>query len=529
MDDYVKAKSVKLLSEGARDKVLEGVDRVADAVKVTMGPAGKLVLYDGDFGTMGITKDGVTVARNIKFDNAEMNLGAKLIKQAANRTLKGAGDGTTTTCVLAQSLIHSGLNAVNTGANVAQLTRDIKSVIKEHVIDKLPEYTRNLDEKELIDATANMSTNHDEELSSVVSEVFNTYGKDIVVNIENSDNGRTHVSVVPGISINRGYTRANFAPADSPITKFENCGILILDDKVNNPQMLFKNVIQPYFSQPPFQPLLIIANDFPEAFEADLYKNRVAGIPVLPVRAPYYGQKQKDYLKDIAVFTSAIVISETDGVSLSESDLNVIGTAELVMVDMKSTSIINTRKGDFIDSYVEELRVRLDNTTEEGDIENLKERISKLLAGICSIKVHADSDAELQEKKDRLDDAVRAVRVALDKGVCAGGGSILYYLSQFLPDSEASNIVKQALQEPLSQLVRNAGHSLLELLNRYRPDISTRTCYNLLTDTFEDIHDTEVLDPVGVLESSLNNAVSIATQVLSLGAVISDVKVDTPQ
>lgn len=533
MEDYIKVKSVKLLSEGARDKVVEGLNRVADAVKVTMGPAGRLVIYDGDFGTMGVTKDGVTVARNIKFSDASMNLGASLIKQSANQTLKGAGDGTTTTCVLAQSLVNNGLGAANSNVNIINLTRKMKSIVEEDVIPKLYEMKRDINDNDIISSTARMSTNHDEELSSVVTEVFQTYGKDVVVSVENSDNGKTHVSVVPGISINRGYTRPEFAPANNPVTKFENCGVVLMDSKVTNPQLLFTKVIQDWFSTPPLTPLVIIANDFPEGFEADLFTNRAKGIPVLPIRAPYYGQKQKDYLKDIAVFTGAKIISETDGIPLAQvqSAGDVVGTAEVVMVDMKSTSFINTRKSDNIEEYVQELKVKLENTKEEYDQNNIKERISKLTAGICSIKVHADTDAELQEKKDRLDDAIKAVKIALDKGLCPGGGSAYYSLAKKLEsecyginniDEIAKTILARALKEPEYQLMRNAGLNPEEVFLKNSFNFGTKDCYNLLTNKFEEISTTMILDPIGTLESALRNALSIATQVLSLGAVISN-------
>lgn len=531
MEDYIKVKSVKLLSENARDKVIEGINRVADAVKVTMGPAGRLVIYDGDFGTMGVTKDGVTVARNIKFSDSEMNLGASLIKQSANQTLKGAGDGTTTTCVLAQSLIKSGLGAANSDINIINLTRKMKSIVENDVIPELTKMKREIDDNEVISSTALMSTNHDEELASVVTEVFQTYGKEVVVNVENSDTGKTHISVVPGISINRGYTRPEFAPTNNPVTKFENCGVVLMDSKVTNPQLLFTKVIQSWFSTPPLTPLVIIANDFPEGFEADLLVNRAKGIPVLPIRAPYYGQKQKDYLKDIAVFTGAKVISETDGIPLAQvkGAGDVVGTAELVLVDIKSTSFINTRKSDNIEEYVAELRTKLENTKEEYDKNNIRERISKLTAGICSIKVYAETDVELQEKKDRLDDAIKAVKIALDKGLCPGGGSAYYYIARKLSDkfydttveNAAKKILIRALKEPEYQLMRNAGLNPEEQMMGIQ-SYSDYICYNLLNNSFESINTTTILDPIGTLESALRNALSIAIQVLSMGAVISN-------
>lgn len=532
MEDYIKVKSVKLLSENARDKVIEGINRVADAVKVTMGPAGRLVIYDGDFGTMGVTKDGVTVARNIKFSDSEMNLGASLIKQSANQTLKGAGDGTTTTCVLAQSLIKSGLGVANSDINIINLTRKMKSIVENDVIPELTKMKREIDDNEVISSTALMSTNHDEELAAVVTEVFQTYGKEVVVNVENSDTGKTHISVVPGISINRGYTRPEFAPTNNPVTKFENCGVVLMDSKVTNPQLLFTKVIQSWFSTLPLTPLVIIANDFPEGFEADLLVNRAKGIPVLPIRAPYYGQKQKDYLKDIAVFTGAKIISETDGVPLTQvkSAGDVVGTAELVLVDIKSTSFINTRKSDNIEEYVAELRTKLENTKEEYDKNNIRERISKLTAGICSIKVYAETDVELQEKKDRLDDAIKAVKIALDKGLCPGGGSAYYHIARKLSnkfydttvENAAKKILIRALKEPEYQLMRNAGLNPEEQMMgiQYYSDY---ICYNLLNNSFESINTTMILDPIGTLESALRNALSIAIQVLSMGAVISNV------
>lgn len=530
MSDFQKNKEISY-GRIARDKVIKGIDAVADAVKVTLGPSGRLVLYDGEFGELGITKDGVTVARCIKLKDNSANLGASLIKQSANQTLKGAGDGTTTTCVLAQALIKEGVQVADSGLNVLKFTREMKSIVDKDVIPYIEAQRRNLETDEIIKTTALMSTNHDEELANVVSEVFTTYGKDVVVNLETSDTGETHVYNTPGISINRGYTRGEFAPVDDPTTKWSNCGIVLMDSKVTNPQLLFKNIVMQYFKPgQPASPLLIIAVDFPESFEMDLFKNRVNGIPVLPVRAPYYGKKQKDYLKDIAMFTGATVISETDGTPLDKAGLDCVGVAEQVMVDMTTTTIINTRKSDKVDEYIEVLKTTLENTKNDYDKQNIRERISKLTSGICSIKVYADSDTELREKKDRLDDAIRAVRVALDKGVCPGGGYVFYTKAKEFDDCyggmtvndervTAYKVLAKALKAPFKQLIENSGldyNYIVEQTGQYN-------CYNVLTRQVEAVQVTSVVDPIEVLINSIKNALSIASQVLSIGAVISDV------
>ncbi|MBP5278039.1 MAG: chaperonin GroEL [Prevotella sp.] len=528
------AKDIKFNME-ARDLLKNGVDQLANAVKVTLGPKGRNVILEKKFGAPQITKDGVTVAKEIELEDRFENTGAQLLKSVASKTGDDAGDGTTTATILAQSIINVGLKNVTAGANPMDLKRGIDKAVKA-VVEYIKKRAEKVDDNyDKIEQVATVSANNDPEIGKLLAEAFRKVSKDGVITIEESKSRDTHIGVVEGMQFDRGYLSGYFmTDPDKMECVMDHPRILIYDKKISNLKDLMP-VLQPAAENG--LPLLIIAEDVDSEALTTLVVNRLrAGLKVCAVKAPGFGDRRKAMLEDIAVLTGGMVISEEKGLKLEQATLDMLGTCDKVVISKDNTTIVNgAGEKNAIADRVAQIKNEMANTTSSYDKEKLQERLAKLAGGVAVLYVGANSEVEMKEKKDRVDDALCATRAAIEEGVVAGGGTTYVRALEAIADLKGENadedtgikIVERAIEEPLRQIVINAGGEgavVVQKVLEGEGDFG----YNARTDKFEDLREAGVIDPAKVARVALENAASIAGMFLTTECLIVDQPEEKP-
>ena len=522
------AKDIKFNMD-ARDLLKNGVDQLANAVKVTLGPKGRNVIIEKKFGAPQITKDGVTVAKEVELEDRFENTGAQLVKSVASKTGDDAGDGTTTATILAQSIINVGLKNVTAGANPMDLKRGIDKAVKA-VVDYIQSNAEKVDDNyDKIEQVATVSANNDPEIGKLLAEAFRKVSKDGVITIEESKSRDTHIGVVEGMQFDRGYLSGYFmTDADKMECVMDHPRILIYDKKISNLKDLMP-VLQPAAENG--MPLLIIAEDVDSEALTTLVVNRLrAGLKVCAVKAPGFGDRRKAMLEDIAVLTGGLVISEEKGLKLEQATLDMLGTCEKVVVSKDNTTIVNgAGQKEAIADRVAQIKNEIEKTTSSYDKEKLQERLAKLAGGVAVLYVGANSEVEMKEKKDRVDDALCATRAAIEEGVVAGGGTTYIRAIDAVKELKGENadeetgikIVERAIEEPLRQIVINAGGEGAVVVQKVREGKGDFG-YNARTDVYEDLREAGVIDPAKVARVALENAASIAGMFLTTECLIVD-------
>ncbi len=524
------AKEIKFDME-ARDLLKKGVDALANAVKVTLGPKGRNVILSKSYGAPHITKDGVSVAKEIELDDPFENMGAQLVREVASKTNDDAGDGTTTATILAQSLISVGLKNVTAGANPMDLKRGIDKAVAK-VVEEIKSMAQEIgDDFDKIENVAKISANGDEMIGSLIAEAMRKVKKEGVITVEEAKGTETSVKVVEGMQFDRGYISPYFATNSEKMeAQLENPYILIYDKKIS----VLKEVL-PLLEQTlqTGRPLLIIAEDIESEALATLVVNRLRGsLKICAVKAPGFGDRRKAMLQDIATLTGGIVISEETGLKLDSATIDMLGTAEKVVVDKDNTTIVNgAGDKDEIAARVAQIKSQIENTSSDYDREKLQERLAKLAGGVAVLYVGAASEVEMKEKKDRVDDALSATRAAVEEGTVPGGGTAYIRAIASLEGLKGENedettgieIVKRAIEEPLRQIVANAGKEgavIVQKVKEGKDDFG----YNARKDTFENLYAAGVIDPAKVSRVALENAASIAGMFLTTECVVADKK-----
>jgi len=528
------AKEIKFNMD-ARDLLKKGVDELADAVKVTLGPKGRNVIIDKKYGAPQITKDGVTVAKEIELEDAFQNMGAQLVREVASKTNDDAGDGTTTATVLAQSIIGVGLKNVTAGANPMDLKRGIDkavTIVVENLKSQAVEVGNDLKK---IENVAKISSNGDETIGKLIAEAMQKVSKEGVITVEESKGTDTYVDVVEGMQFDRGYISPYFVTdTEAMEVDFENPLILIHDKKISAIKELLPILEKGIQTG---KPLLIIAEDIDSEALTTLVVNRLRGsLKVAAVKAPGFGDRRKEMLEDIAILTGGVVISEEKGLTLENASLDMLGSAEKVTIDKDTTTIVNgdgDKEG--ISNRIGQIRAQIEKTTSDYDREKLQERLAKLAGGVAVLYVGAPSEVEMKEKKDRVEDALSATRAAVEEGTVPGGGVAYVRAIEALENMKGENedettgieIVKRAIEEPLRQIVSNAGKEGAVVVQKVREG-KADFGYNARTDQYENLYETGVIDPAKVTRVALENAASIAGMFLTTECVITDKKEDNP-
>ncbi len=528
------AKEIKFDRE-ARELLKEGVDALANAVKVTLGPKGRNVVIDKKFGAPAITKDGVSVAKEIELDDIYANMGAQLVKEVASKTGDDAGDGTTTATILAQSIIDVGLKNVAAGANPMELKKGIDLAVAK-VVESIKKQAHEVgDNNKEIEQVAKVSANNDEEIGRLIAEAMEKVGREGVITVEEAKGTETTVEVVEGMQFDRGYISPYFVTDTEKMeADLENPYILIHDKKISTMKDLLPVLEQTAQSG---RPLLIIAEDVDGEALATLVVNRLRGsLKVAAVKAPGFGDRRKEMLQDIAVLTGGTVISEETGLKLENANMEMLGTAEKITVDKENTTIVNgSGAKDAIDARTSQIKAQIANTTSDYDKEKLQERLAKLAGGVAVLYVGAASEVEMKEKKDRVDDALSATRAAVEEGIVPGGGvtyiraiSVLEKLKGNTDDETTGiEIVKRAIEEPLRQIVLNSGKEgpvVVQKVREGKDDFG----YNARIDEYQNFFASGVVDPAKVARIALENAASIAGMFLTTECVIAEKKEENP-
>ena len=522
----------------ARERLREGADALANAVKVTLGPKGRNVVIDKKFGAPRITKDGVSVAKEIELDDAFQNAGAQLVKSVASKTGDDAGDGTTTATVLTQAILSEGMKNVAAGANPLDVKRGIDKAVAK-VVESIKEQSEQVGESyEKIEQVATISANNDAEIGKLIADGMRAVSVNGVITIEDAKGRDTKLKTVEGMQFDRGYLSAYFVTdAEKMQCVMENPYILIYDKKISNIKD-FLPILEPAVQSG--RPLLYIVEEEDVDSEAltTLVVNRLrTQLKICAVKAPGFGDRRKAMLEDIAVLTGGVVISEEKGMKLDEATLDMLGTAEKVTVSKENTTIVDG-KGDKeqIQNRIAQIKAEIANSTSSYDKEKLQERLAKLSGGVCMLEVGAASETEQKEKKDRCDDALCATRAAVEEGIVTGGG-VAYIRAQkslegFTGDNADENtgiaIVRRAIEEPLRQICYNAGLEGAVIVNKVREG-EGNFGYNAKTETFEDLRKAGVVDPAKVTRVALENAASVAGMFLTTECVICDKKEDKPE
>ena len=522
------AKDIKY-NVDARELLKRGVDQLANAVKVTLGPKGRNVVIEKKFGAPQITKDGVTVAKEIELEDRFENTGAQLVKSVASKTGDDAGDGTTTATILTQAIVNEGLKNVTAGANPMDLKRGIDKAVKA-VVDYIQAHAEQVgDNYDKIEQVATVSANNDPEIGKLLADAMRRVSKDGVITIEESKTRDTSIGVVEGMQFDRGYLSGYFVTdADKMECVMENPYILIYDKKMSNLKD-FLPILQPAAESG--RPLMVIAEDVDSEALTTLVVNRLrGGLKICAVKAPGFGDRRKAMLEDIAVLTGGVVISEEKGLKLEQATLEMCGTAKKVVVSKDNTTIVDgAGKKDSIADRVAQIKNEIANTTSSYDKEKLQERLAKLAGGVAVLYVGANSEVEMKEKKDRVDDALCATRAAMEEGVVAGGGTTYIRALDALKTLKGDNadettgirIVERAIEEPLRQIVSNAGGEGSVVVNKVAEG-SGDFGYNARTDVYEDMRKAGIIDPAKVARVALENASSIAGLFLTTECLITD-------
>ncbi len=528
------AKEIKFNID-ARALLKEGVDQLADAVKVTLGPKGRHVVLEKKYGAPQITKDGVTVAKDIELSDPYRNMGAQMVKEVASKTGDIAGDGTTTATVLAQSIINVGLKNITAGANPMDIKRGIDKAV-EKVIAHLKSQAKVIgDDLSKIEQVARIAANDDQEIGKLIAEAMGKVHKEGVITVEESKGTTTSVEVVEGMQFDRGYISAYFVTnAEKMEADMENPYILIYDKKVSTMKDMLP-VLEA--TAQTGRPLLIISEDVEGEALATLVVNRLRGsLRVCAVKAPGFGDRRKEMLEDIAILTGGTVISEEKGLKLEHTTLEMLGTAEKVTVNKENTTIVNgAGDKDMIKARVGQIKQQMSTTTSDYDKEKLQERLAKLAGGVAVLYIGASSEVEMKEKKDRVDDSLHATRAAIEEGIVPGGGVAYLRAISALEGLKGENedqttgieIVKRAIEEPLRQIAVNAGKEGAVVVQNVKTGKADYG-YNAQTDKFEKLYASGVIDPVKVVRVALENAASVAGMFLTTEAVIVDIKEDAP-
>ena len=522
------AKDIKYNMD-ARDLLKKGVDQLANAVKVTLGPKGRNVVIEKKFGAPQITKDGVTVAKEVELENKFENTGAQLVKSVASKTGDDAGDGTTTATILTQAIVTEGLKNVTAGANPMDLKRGIDKAVAA-VVAFIKEHAEQVDDNyDKIEQVATVSANNDAEIGKLLADAMRKVSKDGVITIEESKSRDTNIGVVEGMQFDRGYLSGYFmTDADKMECVMDNPYILLYDKKISNLKE-FLPILQPAAESG--RPLLVIAEDVDSEALTTLVVNRLrGGLKICAVKAPGFGDRRKAMLEDIAVLTGGVVISEEKGLKLEQATLDMLGSADKVTVNKDNTTIVNGHgEKANIQDRVAQIKNEIENTKSSYDKEKLQERLAKLAGGVAVLYVGANSEVEMKEKKDRVDDALCATRAAIEEGIVAGGGTTYIRALEALKDMKGDNadettgirIVERAIEEPLRQIVANAGGEGSVVVNKVREGEGDFG-YNARKDVYEDMRQAGIVDPAKVERVALENAASIAGLLLTTECVLVD-------
>ena len=528
------AKQVKYDVE-ARDLLKKGVDTLANAVKVTLGPKGRNVIIEKKFGSPAITKDGVSVAKEIELKDAMENMGAQMVKEVASKTADQAGDGTTTATVLAQAIVAPGIKSVAAGANPMDLKRGIDKAVSTVVANLKSQSQVVGSDINKIKQVASISANNDELIGSLIAEAMEKVGNDGVITVEEAKGTETEVKTVEGMQFDRGYLSPYFVTnSDKMEADLENPYILIYDKKISNMKELLPILEKQVQTG---KPLLIIAEDLDGEALATLVVNKIRGsLKVAAVKAPGFGDRRKAMLEDIAILTGGTVISEERGFKLENAELDFLGQAEKVVVDKDNTTIINgSGQAEEIQGRVAQIRSQIETTTSDYDREKLQERLAKLSGGVAVLYVGAATEVEMKEKKDRVDDALHATRAAVEEGIVAGGGVAFIHSTEALADLKGENedeqigidIIKRAIEEPLRQICSNAGIEGAVIVQKVKEGTGDFG-YNARADKFENLIGAGVIDPTKVSRVALENAASVASMLLTTECVLADEPEENP-
>ena len=518
-----------LFDTTARERLKKGVDALADAVKVTLGPKGRNVILDKKFGAPTVTKDGVSVAKDIDLEDAVENMGAQLVKEVASKTADDAGDGTTTATVLAQAIFAHGIKNVAAGANPMDLKRGIDKAVAA-IVQNLNEQSKTIQTSNEIAQVGTISANNDPEIGQMIANAMDKVGKDGVITVEEARGTETEVKTVEGMQFDRGYLSPYFVTnTENMEAELDSPYILICDKKISSMKELLP-ILEA--TAQTGKPLLIIAEDVDGEALATLVVNKIRGaLKIAAVKAPGFGDRRKAMLEDIAVLTGGTVISEERGYKLENATLEYLGTAEKINIDKDNTTIVNgSGKKEDIEARIGQIKSQIDNTTSDYDKEKLQERLAKLSGGVAILYIGAATEVEMKEKKDRVDDALHATRAAVQEGIVAGGGVALIRAVAALENMEGSNddqttginIVRQAVEAPLRTIVSNAGLEgsvIVQKIREGKDDFG----YNARDNKFENMFAAGIIDPTKVTRLALENASSIAGLLLTTEAVVADV------
>ncbi|MBW8359390.1 MAG: chaperonin GroEL [Weeksellaceae bacterium] len=527
------AKEIKFDIE-SRDALKRGVDALANAVKVTLGPKGRNVVIEKSFGAPHVTKDGVTVAKEIELEDRVENMGAQMVKEVASRTNDIAGDGTTTATVLAQAIVREGLKNVAAGANPMDLKRGIDKAVTAVVKNLVAQSQEVGDSSEKIKQIASISANNDDTIGTLIAEAFGKVGKEGVITVEEAKGTDTTVDVVEGMQFDRGYQSPYFVTnPEKMITELENPYILLVEKKISSMKELLP-VLEPVAQAG--KSLLIISEEVDGEALATLVVNKLRGsLKIAAVKAPGFGDRRKAMLEDIAILTGGQVISEERGFTMENATLEMLGTAEKVTIDKDNTIIVNgAGEESLIKGRVNQIKAQMESTTSDYDREKLQERLAKLAGGVAVLYVGAASEVEMKEKKDRVDDALHATRAAVEEGIVPGGGvalvraiSALDFDGANLDESTGIKIVKRAIEEPLRQIVTNAGGEGSVIVAKVAEG-SGDFGFNAKTDEYVNMYEAGIIDPTKVVRVALENAASVSGMLLTTECVITEVKSAEP-
>lgn len=520
-------------SDNARNKLYEGVKQLSDAVKVTMGPRGRNVLIQKSYGAPAITKDGVSVAKEVELADPIANMGAQLVKEVASKTADAAGDGTTTATVLAYSIFKEGLRNITAGANPVEVKRGMDKA-SEAIIEELKKGSKKVGGKEEIAQVATISANSDEKIGALIAEAMEKVGKDGVITVEEAKGINDELSVVEGMQFDRGYLSPYFVTNSEKMnTQLDNPFILLTDKKITSMKDILPLLESTMKSG---KPLLIIAEDIEGEALTTLVVNKLRGVlNVAAVKAPGFGDRRKEMLKDIAILTGGQVISEELGKTLESASIEDLGQAGRIVIDKDNTTIVDGKgSAEEVKARVAQIKTQIESTTSEYDKEKLQERLAKLSGGVAVIKVGAASEVEMKEKKDRVDDALSATKAAVEEGIVIGGGSALIRAAQkvSLPlkgdEQIGYEIILRAIKAPMKQIAENAGYDAGVVVNNVENAKEDTFGFNASNGEYVDMFKAGIIDPLKVARVALQNAVSVSSLLLTTEATINDIKEDKP-